>query len=179
MFVLYKAATDDLRDLNLPVDKSSRSDILMNNPASFRLMLRIVVMGLGLISIVAATVATVAWSRIQEDGIPNRPKSSNNKNFIGSVSISALEQHNTTNNCWVALYGNVYNLSAYNHPGTQEMISRQCGMDITTEYASIHPEVFIRTIDPLYIGIYEENAGDASSEEPVGAPPLGKCASIL
>jgi cytochrome b involved in lipid metabolism len=178
MFVLYKAATDDLRDLNLPVDKSSRSDILKNDPDSFRLVLRIVVIGLGLISLVAATVATITWSRIQEDGIPNRPKSSNSKNFIGSVSISSLEQHNTANNCWVALYGNVYDLSAYNHPGTQEMISRQCGMDITTEYASIHPEVFIRTIEHWYIGVYEENAVDASSEEPVEDRPLGKCASI-
>ena len=56
-----------------------------------------------------------------------------------------VELHNHTTDCWTIMYGNVYELTYYRHPGAPPAYGQRvifeysCGKDSTRDYASVHP----------------------------------------
>lgn len=55
---------------------------------------------------------------------------------VQSYSIAELSKHNTQNDCWLAINGNVYNVTQYLdfHPGGSDLILMMCGKDATQAY---------------------------------------------
>lgn len=54
-----------------------------------------------------------------------------------TYSLTEVSTHNTANNCWMVIRGDVYDVTSYipMHPGGQEII-RGCGMDATQMFAT-------------------------------------------
>ena len=52
-----------------------------------------------------------------------------------------VQRHRSTGSCWVVLYGNVYDVTAFlpDHPGGSKIILQLAGTDATEEYDPIHP----------------------------------------
>lgn len=53
-----------------------------------------------------------------------------------SYTLSDLAKHKTANDCWVAIRGNVYDVTSYLdfHPGGADLILMVCGQDATNAY---------------------------------------------
>ncbi|KAF1353281.1 cytochrome b5-like protein [Delphinella strobiligena] len=52
-----------------------------------------------------------------------------------------VQQHRTSDSCWVILYGKVYDVTKFvpEHPGGSKIILQLAGQDATEEYDPIHP----------------------------------------
>lgn len=57
------------------------------------------------------------------------------------ISFSELAQHSSQQSCWVAIHGQVYDVTEFlnSHPGGINSILRWAGKDATKEYEPIHP----------------------------------------
>jgi len=55
---------------------------------------------------------------------------------VKSINLSELSKHNKSNDCWVAIRGNVYDVTSYldEHPGGADLILNFCGEDATSAY---------------------------------------------
>jgi cytochrome b involved in lipid metabolism len=96
----------------------------------------------------------VGWGfidkQIKEKAQPVQPQTNtqpNNANEAtsGSTSLPAkeniytvwdLSNHKTQNDCWIAINGNVYDVTKYldQHPGGADLILMMCGKDATQAY---------------------------------------------
>ena len=58
-----------------------------------------------------------------------------------TFTYDEVTQHNTTDSCWVILYGNVWDVTKFlpEHPGGSKIILQLAGTDATEEYDPIHP----------------------------------------
>ncbi len=77
----------------------------------------------------------------------------------GAVTKSALAAHSTDKDCWVAISGKVYDLSAFSalHPGGSREITRACGTDATSEYVRERGhsrEDAVSELSQRYVGAY-------------------------
>lgn len=56
------------------------------------------------------------------------------------VSVSELQQHNTPDNCWVAIHGTVYDMTTFaeEHPAGPESIHALAGKDGTEAFSAVH-----------------------------------------
>lgn len=74
-------------------------------------------------------------------------------------SMTIVAMHNTKNDCWTIIAGNVYDISAYinRHPGGQE-ITRACGQDATTLFTER------KTSDGAVIGSGSPHSGAARAQ---------------
>jgi cytochrome b involved in lipid metabolism len=68
-----------------------------------------------------------------------------------AISLSEVRIHNGTSDCWTVMYGDVYDLTWYRHPGDrtqgygQRVIYQySCGKDSTRDYASVHPRDLLK-----------------------------------
>ena len=68
-----------------------------------------------------------------------------------------LSEHNTDEDCWVALYGEVYDLSGFaeEHPGGVESILDHCGTDGTSLFDAVHTRVMLEDFD--LVGIIKQD----------------------
>lgn len=66
----------------------------------------------------------------------NKTEENNNKLF----TIDEVAKHNNENDCYVILFGNVFNMSGYSkeHPGGEESILKICGKDGTDQFETVH-----------------------------------------
>lgn len=69
-----------------------------------------------------------------------------------SYTIAQVATHNKSTDCWVAVNGNVYNLTSWiaRHPGGQQAILGICGKDATVTFENQHdgqpkPEAMLST----------------------------------
>lgn len=64
------------------------------------------------------------------------PRSSN-----GKLTQGIVQQHNSSDSCWVILYGEVWDVTEFlpSHPGGSSIILKMAGTDCTDEYDPIHP----------------------------------------
>jgi cytochrome b involved in lipid metabolism len=53
-----------------------------------------------------------------------------------AISAAELAKHGRPDNCWMAIHGSVYDLTAYlpDHPSRPEVIEPWCGKDATEAY---------------------------------------------
>jgi cytochrome b involved in lipid metabolism len=65
--------------------------------------------------------------------MPHRPCDAAEKDCI---SMAKLQSHNSQSDCWVALHGNIYDLTSYAncHPGGAHVMTNLAGTDGTSEY---------------------------------------------
>lgn len=73
------------------------------------------------------------------------------------ISLNEVE---TTDSCWMAIHGKVYDLTdfASRHPGGRSNIEDNCNTDATTEYSIHHPENMILALEPqTYLGELSED----------------------
>ena len=97
-----------------------------------------------------------------------------NVNNTATILLSELAQHATPEDCWIALHGDVYDLTAYatRHPGGVSLVTSLAGTDGTLEYGRFHPESLLLTVQEFKIGsllkksknpVDEENSEDLPS----------------
>jgi L-lactate dehydrogenase (cytochrome) len=81
------------------------------------------------------------------------------------LTCTTVAKHNTTESCWVVLYGNVYDVTRFlpEHPGGSKVILQLAGTDATEEYDPIHPP-----------GILEENLKPEDKLGTINADSLPK-----
>ncbi|CAN5711464.1 hypothetical protein BH11PAT2_BH11PAT2_08780 [soil metagenome] len=59
---------------------------------------------------------------------------------LGTYTQAEVATHDTTNNCWATINGNVYNLTSWiaQHPGGEAPILGLCGKDGTSAFDGQH-----------------------------------------
>jgi len=74
-----------------------------------------------------------------------------------AVSDTELQQHNSPEDCWVAIHGVVYDLTEFasEHPAGPESITDLAGMDGTEAFAAVHNERILEEFDEEIIGVYK------------------------
>ena len=74
--------------------------------------------------------------------------------FIGEITEEEVAKHNTPEDCWIILDGNVYNVTPYLkiHPSGPDCIIAYAGKDLTDPYMKRHRWVSPRLIEKLKIG---------------------------
>ncbi|GBG31049.1 Succinate dehydrogenase ubiquinone flavoprotein subunit 1, mitochondrial [Hondaea fermentalgiana] len=82
-----------------------------------------------------------------------RSISSSSKTSLKSISMDELKQHNTPEDCWVAIDGKVYDLTLYaeDHPGGREAITSLAGTDGTKTFMDVHTPSLLEDLDPIGI----------------------------
>jgi cytochrome b involved in lipid metabolism len=85
------------------------------------------------------------------------------------TTLSELALHNTCEDCWVALHGNVYDLTYYakRHPESR-LITDLAGTDGTLDYDLFHPTSLLAIVQGYIIGPLvpeEQTNGDDDPEE--------------
>lgn len=52
------------------------------------------------------------------------------------LSMDELSKHNTKDNCWLLISGNIYNITSFfgSHPGGNRIMEKTCGTDATIAY---------------------------------------------
>lgn len=75
------------------------------------------------------------------------------------VSTEELSQHSTAEDCWVVLYGVVYDLTdfAKTHKGGAFLIQKHAGKDATDTYRVFHKEEKVALVANKRVGIYENS----------------------
>lgn len=65
-----------------------------------------------------------------------------------SISLSELSTHTTPGNAWIAIKGEVYDISAYLdfHPAGAKVLLNVAGTDATAVFLTIHPYVTVSTL---------------------------------
>lgn len=61
-----------------------------------------------------------------------------------------MAKHNKEHDCWVVLYGCVYNLTGFlkEHPGGKESILLYGGSDATEQFEMMHQKEFLNQLHP-------------------------------
>jgi flavocytochrome c len=74
-----------------------------------------------------------------------------------NISSTELRKHNTPNDCWVAIHGIVYDLSAFadEHPAGPQSIHDLAGLDGTETFAAVHNPNMLDDFDDEIMGIYQ------------------------
>ena len=80
------------------------------------------------------------------------------------ISLNELALHNTPDDCWVAIHGNVYDLTVYakRHPGGPEWVTDLAGTDGTDAYDEFHSIGLLRSIRGNVVGPYLGEDGGGS-----------------
>lgn len=81
--------------------------------------------------------------------------SSSDSGYTRSFTPKQVAEHNTPEDCWVMLHGKVYEVTDYlaNHPGGGNLISRNGGKDVTSDFEGMfHSDRARARLKTLYIG---------------------------
>lgn len=93
---------------------------------------------------VVGTGRTPSSSR---NGAGNRGNGSTAATFITQSELAAHNAPGT--DCWLALHGDCYDLTAYEHPGGPESIWDHCGTDATSAFRlQQHPKLYLQQLVP-------------------------------
>jgi cytochrome b involved in lipid metabolism len=82
-----------------------------------------------------------------------------------SYSLQDVVSHNTTSDCWMAIHGQVYDVTTYlpDHPSRPEVIERWCGKEASEAYDTKtkgrpHSQEASRQLESYLIGRLTEAA---------------------
>ena len=75
-----------------------------------------------------------------------------------SISRSELATHNTTDDCWVAVHGTVYDLTAFaeKHSGGSYRIQKHAGKDATDVFAPLHKRNLLDVLEDERVGLLKQ-----------------------
>lgn len=86
-----------------------------------------------------------------------------------AISLEEVAKHNTAEDCWVAIEGQVYNITNFlgRHPGGKSILLKVAGTDATKQFLKFHPvDVIKKMLKPEeYLGALAEVQGAAEPEE--------------
>lgn len=74
------------------------------------------------------------------------------------VSKEELAKHKTEKDCWIAIKGEVYNVTDFlsDHPGGKKAILMYAGKDATTEFEMLHkPDIIDKYGKDFKVGKFE------------------------
>ncbi|KAH7254350.1 FMN-dependent dehydrogenase-domain-containing protein [Fusarium redolens] len=77
------------------------------------------------------------------------------------VSLDDLKQHNTANDCWIAVHSKVWDITHFinEHPGGPEVLLNLAGSDATELYNDVHaPDIIEDLPSDKLIGLLEESS---------------------
>ncbi len=77
---------------------------------------------------------------------------------VGPITPSELQEHSIKDDCYVAIHGNVYDLTdfAEEHPPGAESIWKLCGQEATEVFKSVHSEGMLDDFVQDLVGVYTE-----------------------
>ncbi|KAK5133360.1 hypothetical protein LTR08_007794 [Meristemomyces frigidus] len=93
-------------------------------------------------------------------------------------TFEEVQQHRSAESCWVVLYGNVYDVTAFvpSHPGGSKIILQLAGTDATEEYDPVHPEGTLESSLPASakLGPFDQSTVPVSDQTPeqTGTPNI-------
>ncbi|KAL5333632.1 FMN-dependent dehydrogenase-domain-containing protein [Aspergillus crustosus] len=66
---------------------------------------------------------------------------SSKRKFNTMFRLSDIRNHQTESDCWIAIHGNVYNVTKFlgRHPGGKAVILQHAGTDATAAFEEVHP----------------------------------------
>jgi cytochrome b involved in lipid metabolism len=87
-----------------------------------------------------------------------------------AISFAEVQKHNSANDCWTVIKGQVYNLTSYvnNHPGGASFIEAICGFDGTASFKAQHASASMPNDVLAGFAIGPLVSGDKVSEAPTG-----------
>lgn len=116
------------------------------------------------------------------------------RSSMGKITFEEVSKHNNARDCWVILYGKVYDLTEFlpEHPGGSGVIVKQAGKDATKLFDTIHPKGTIeKNLSPeQYKGEFdsstlpvefkkaEEEEERKRKERLAMVPPMSKCLNL-
>ncbi|KAI8821380.1 FMN-dependent dehydrogenase-domain-containing protein [Fimicolochytrium jonesii] len=96
------------------------------------------------------------------------------------IDYQELQRHNKATDCWVALHGQVYDLTSFldEHPGGRRLILAQAGTDGTEAFEEVHSkDVISRTLSPeTLIGALDQETVPEKAVKLPGSQPKGTMA---
>ena len=121
---------------------------------------KIIAFGIGILLLVGVIAAFLFLRNFMQN---------NNVQFIQDdpgtdlITLKELALHNTPEDCWIAFYGDVYDMTNYarRHPGGASIVTDLAGMDGTLEYELFHPEALLRSVEGDIVGTLSTAAGDS------------------
>lgn len=102
-----------------------------------------IIIFLVVIGILSTTLAIFLFSRVAiapkpvESNAANTQKSRPLTDTIKPITSQEVSQHNTKDDCWTIISGNVYDITSYvsKHPGGS-VIQKACGIDGTMQFTT-------------------------------------------
>ncbi len=80
------------------------------------------------------------------------------------ITMQEVERHNTPDDCWVVINGEVYDLSFFHkeHPGGSKVITNNAGKDVSNLFNPVHPkDITQRLLAPeACVGVVDETTVD-------------------
>ena len=97
-------------------------------------------------SLAAVATAAAVYTTINSSVVANDEV----KPLENKIPVEEFVKHNTADDCWITVNGNVYDLTDFieMHPGGQTPLIQNAGHDATTLYNKIHPKGTIENFLP-------------------------------
>jgi flavocytochrome c len=73
------------------------------------------------------------------------------------ITTTELQRHNTSEDCWIAIHGIVYDMTnfAEEHPAGAQSIHELAGLDGTDAFAAVHNPNMLEDFDEEIVGVYK------------------------
>lgn len=111
-----------------------------------------IVVTLGANAFLLSTERTVPIQQHAEN-LPPQTQSAD----VPTYTLADVAEHNTEESCWMAAYGNVYDVTEYvadqQHPGGQGSLRSGCGEEVTNTFDRIHSAGATAMLEEYKIGI--------------------------
>ena len=99
------------------------------------------------------------------------------RNVQRKVSLSELKAHDTSSDCWIAVRGGVYDVTAFlnDHPGGAGIIVPNAGTDATEAFEDIgHTNYAVSLLDKYAVGqLQGTDEGPAANGSPTNTTKIG------
>ncbi len=92
---------------------------------------------------------------------PSQPQTTATEDdSLPTYTLTQVAEHDSATSCWMAAYGNVYNLTEYvadqSHPGGQNQLLSGCGKEMTDVFDRIHSNRAVAQLEEFLIGTLAE-----------------------
>lgn len=101
-----------------------------------------------------------------------------------SYTFEEVQKHNTAQDCWVIIDGNVFDVTKFltEHPGGKKVLLKKGGKDASKEFKTFHNASIMQRIGlPMQIGVIgsAESAQEEKKEKTPAAPVNNKNQEVI
>jgi hypothetical protein len=117
---------------------------------------------IGIIFLVGAVVGVLSLVKFMKDKNVSFVRDEGGNRLVSSQELAS---HNSAGDCWVALHGDVYDLTAYakRHPGGSSWITDLAGTDGTQSYSDFHSAGLLRSVQGNKLGPLDSTSTTSSN----------------